>query len=109
MCINCLKITRNNRMTGNTNGEVAVLSTFIRNLLNDDVSFNKRHTNCVITTSTVPFNDIFFFFFLFSVFKVIQIKFKSILKCLALNKNTFARFLQRELRMKEEVHRNKES
>lgn len=30
-------------MTGNTNGEVAVLSPFIRNLLNDDASFNKRY------------------------------------------------------------------
>lgn len=67
MCINCLKITRNNRMTGNTNGEVAVLSPFIRNLLNDDASFNKRYTttqNYIIITSTVPFNDIIIIFFL---------------------------------------------
>lgn len=54
-------------MTGNTNGEVAVLSPFIRNLLNDDASFNKRHTTqsyiIIIITLTVPFNDIIFFFF----------------------------------------------
>ena len=56
-------------MTGNTNGEVAVLSPFIRNLLNDDASFNKRHTTqsyiIIIITLTVPFNDIIFFFFYF--------------------------------------------
>lgn len=63
MCINCLKITRNNRMTGNTNGEVAVLSPFIRNLLNDDASFNKHTTqNYIIITLTVPFNDIYIYF-----------------------------------------------
>lgn len=70
-------------MTGNTNGEVAVLSPFIRNLLNDDVSFNKRqHTTqnyYVITTSTVPFNDIFFFFY----FIFFQSNPNQILKCLA--------------------------
>lgn len=70
-------------MTGNTNGEVAVLSPFIRNLLNDDASFNKRHTTqsyiiIIIITLTVPFNDIFFFFNFLSI----RIKFKPILKYL---------------------------
>lgn len=51
-------------MTGNTNGEVAVLSPFIRNLLNDDASFNKHTTqNYIIITLTVPFNDIYIYIF----------------------------------------------
>lgn len=104
MCINCLKITRNNRLTGNTNGEVAVLSPFIRNLLNDDASFNKRHTTqsyiIIIITLTVPFNDIIFFFNFLSI----RIKFKSILKYLT----KYFCFIT-ELRIETRTSRSKES